>query len=140
MVIANGSPGKISAKIATGKNLVFATANNLDRINFSTADFAGVVQHRLFFEPPADPLFRLRNSDADSFLDIALPRAIAHFLRTADGLFSAQKPFFWICLDAHFQKSGNFTEEFLAQIPPHLAVFRGNPAEISAEIFSFLKG
>lgn len=138
MVIANGSPGKIAAKIATGKNLVLATANNFNRLNFSTANFAGIVQHKIFFEPPADPLFRLRNADADSFLDIALPRAIAHFLRISDGLFSARQPFFWICLDGHFQKSGNFTEEFLAQMPQNLPVFRGNPEEIVAEVSSFL--
>ena len=141
MIIASGSAGKIAAQMTAGdeKKIMLTTAANLKKIDFSAGNFAGILQHRLFFEPPADPIFRLRNADADGFLDLSLPRAIFHFLKIADGFLATKKNFFWICLDAHFQKSENFTTEFLAHLPPLFSVFRGKLSEISAALFDFLK-
>lgn len=119
----HGSAGKLAEKMKGRKSIVVATSGNWKKIDFSSANFVGCVQHRLIFDPPDDPAGKIRNKNiSDSFLDIALPKAVQKAVLLLDGLSSTKHSFFWLCLDAHFQKSGNFTEEILAALPPSLPI------------------
>lgn len=136
-----GSTGKIRAQLTQHKSLLVASASSLKRIDFKNITFSGCIQHRLFFDPPPDPAVAARNDKIhDEFLEYALPRAVQKFMRIFGNLMAAKQPFFWACLDAHFQRSGGFADEFLRALPPTLPIAKCEVKAMAERIISFLNG
>ena len=122
-LIATGSRGKIMGQISRGDAVIIATANTVSKIDFSRANISVCFQHRLFFDPPPDPVQNQRHSSAsDEFLEVSLPRARQRFLEILEFLTLAKRDFTWFCLDAHFQKREGFTDTLLADLPASLPI------------------
>lgn len=135
----HGSAGKLTEKMKGKKSIVVATSGNWQKVNFADLHFVGCVQHRLIFDPPADPAGRERNKDiTDTFLELALPKAVQKAVYLLGGLSAGGNSFFWLCLDSHFQKTGNFTEEILAALPIQMPVQKIGVDEMVEEVIQFL--
>ena len=137
-MIAHGSSGKIRKKIKSGNQVICVTAGQLDKIDFATANIAYILQHRLIFSPPPDFAQKKRNQGMDEFLDQSLPSAVQTFLKTFDLFALSKKPFCWAVLDSHFQKRGNFTDEFLRHLPV-FPITRTEVKKMSEGIIDFLE-
>ena len=133
-----GSAGKLQEQMREKKSLVVATASTWEKIDFARLSFSGCVQHRLLFAPPGDPAAKERQKESDNFLDIALPKVVQKTHALLNGLMMSGNRFFWLCLDAHFQKQGNFTEEILASLPATLPVHAADIREMPKKVANFL--
>jgi DNA polymerase III epsilon subunit-like protein len=135
----HGSAGKIAEQLKKGKSVLVATSSNWQKIDFSTANIEGCVQHRLLFDPPPDPPQQARIDDSvDEFLDIALPKAIQKVKYLLGGLTAGDHPFFWLLLDSHFQKTGGFTDAILSALPADLPVRKMGVPDMPQEVKGFL--
>ncbi len=135
----HGSKGKIREQMRGKKTILVATLGNWQKIDFRYAQFIGCIQHRLLFDSPPDPVEQLRNENVtDEFLEIAIPKVIQKFQYLLGGLTAGSHPFFWVNLDAHFQKKGGFTENILSALPEQLPIHRMPVSEINESVTRFL--
>lgn len=141
VLTASGSSAKLKAQLQRGKILLVATANSIRKIDFCGIRFCACVQHRIFFDPPPDPAVAARNRGiSDEFLDFSLPLAVQRFERILYGLACGGNRFAWVCLDAGFQKRGNYTAEFLDALPRSLTVRQASVKDLAAAASAFLTG
>lgn len=140
VVLANHSSGKITSLCARGKTILVATNTSLSKVNFREIPLEGCVQHRILFSPPPDPVEQARNENvSDEFLEISLPQAVRKFRQILGELTRKNKRFFWLCLDSHFSRSGNFTDELLSALPPALPIKRVQGGDMAKLVKAFLK-
>ncbi|QQS59211.1 hypothetical protein IPN35_06555 [Candidatus Peregrinibacteria bacterium] len=140
VVMANHSSGKVTSLCARGKTILIATNTNWQKVDFQKIPFDGCIQHRLFFSPPPDPVEQARNENvSDEFLEISLPQAVRKFRQVLGELTRKNKRFFWFCLDGHFVRSGNFTDEILSALPPALPIRRVQVGDMPKLLKEFWK-
>lgn len=135
LVVANGSAGKITSQVSRGKTVLVCAGGMLNRLDLPVLNISLCIQHRLLFAPPPDPIESARYGEIkNEFSEIALPNALKKFTEFLHQLIASEHPFTWICLDAHFQKSGGFADGFLRSLPGNLPIVRGNVMEVRGEL------
>jgi DNA polymerase III epsilon subunit-like protein len=140
IISLNGSQGKITQQTKRKKTILVATSANWKKIDFSSIAFSGCVQHRLLFDPPSDPLMQKREENiSDEFSEVALPKTIQNTLFLLGGLTAQSHPFFWLCLDSHFQKVKNFTKNILSALPSNLPVQKKEICDMEEIVKCFLR-